>query len=170
MELVMESVKEKCKSVWGRCKRCRGGSRRRRSSNIVSMVRESLGKKQNKKKQMAPEGCFWVYVGPQRERFLVKIELANHPVFKELLDDAESEYGFRNDGPIRLPCDVNLFCDAVAEMEIEMEEDKMSSASWACSFHPKSYPNSLMHSPLSNLSNHTGTADYELLSPCRLYV
>ncbi|XP_054794523.1 auxin-responsive protein SAUR71-like [Prosopis cineraria] len=169
----MESVKQKCMRVWGRCKRCKEGSRRSSSYNILSRVRESLQKSNKKKKQkVAPEGCFWVYVGPQRERFLVKIELANHPMFQVLLDDAESEYGYRNDGPIWLPCDVNLFCEVVAEMEIEIEEDRMSSASssWGCSFHPKSYPNSVMYSPLSYLSNHTGATDYELMSPCRLYV
>ncbi|KAI9106642.1 hypothetical protein K1719_022170 [Acacia pycnantha] len=160
----MESVKQTCKRVLGRCKRCiKGGS----SYNIISKVQESLGKSKKNKKQLAPEGCFWVYVGPQRERFLMKIEVANHPMFKLLLDDAETEFGYRNEGPIWLPCDVNLFCEAVAEMEMEIEEDNMSSASssWACSFHNhRSYPNSLMHSPLSYLSssNHTAAADYVL--------
>ncbi|KAI9106800.1 hypothetical protein K1719_022328 [Acacia pycnantha] len=168
----MESVKQTCKRVLGRCKRCtEGGS----SYNIISKVQESLGKSKKNKKQLAPEGCFWVYVGPQRERFLMKIEVANHPMFNLLIDDAETKFGYRSEGPIWLPCDVNLFCEAVAEMEMEIEEDNMSSASssWACSVHnQRSYPNSLMHSPLSYLSSpkHTAAAEYELLTPSTFYV
>lgn len=169
----MESAKQKCKRVWKRCRRCHVGSS---SFNILSKARESFGKNKKKKhggELVAPEGCLWVCVGPERERFAMRIELANHPVFKMLLDDAESEYGFRNNGPIWLPCGVSLFSEALEEMEMEMEEDRMSSASssWGCAFHhPKSYPNSVMHSPLSYHSNHSCAAEYELLSPYRVYV
>lgn len=130
----MESVKKTCKRVFqGRCKRCRDGGSRGRKNNIICKVRESLGKMttNNKNKllqhqQVPPQGCLWVYVGPYRERFLLKIEFANHPMFKILLDEAESEYGYKNEGPIWLPCDVNIFCEALEEME---EEKKMRSYS-----------------------------------------
>lgn len=76
-----------------------------------------------KKHQVAPTGCFSVYVGPDRERFVIKTEYVNHPLFKMLLEDAESEYGFNCDGPLQLPCDVDLFYKVLAEMDSGREFD-----------------------------------------------
>ena len=58
---------------------------------------------------MAPDGCFAVYVGPDRARFVIKTEFINHPLFRMLLDDAEKEYGFDFAGPLTLPCEVAVF-------------------------------------------------------------
>ncbi|KAG6387197.1 hypothetical protein SASPL_152383 [Salvia splendens] len=33
-----------------------------------------------------------------------------------LLDDAELEYGYHSEGPLLLPCDVDLFCGIIAEI------------------------------------------------------
>ncbi|XP_047331939.1 protein SMALL AUXIN UP-REGULATED RNA 10-like [Impatiens glandulifera] len=66
---------------------------------------------------MAPDGCFNVYVGPVRRRFSVKIEWANHQLFRMLLEDAELEYGFKSQGPIMLPCDVDVFLGVMAQIE-----------------------------------------------------
>lgn len=73
-----------------------------------------------------PAGCFSVYVGPEKQRFVVKAEFANHPAFKVLLEDAALEYGYQSDGPILLPCDVDLFCQVLAEID-NMEEDIIGS-------------------------------------------
>ncbi|KAJ8752606.1 hypothetical protein K2173_005495 [Erythroxylum novogranatense] len=72
--------------------------------------------------QVAPEGCFSVYVGPQKQRFVVKTKFASHPLFKMLLEDAELEYGFNSEGPLLLPCDVDLFYKILAEMDNSDEE------------------------------------------------
>ena len=71
----------------------------------------------SKKKKLTPEGFFPVYVGPEKQRFAIKTKLANHPLFTKLLEDAEIEYGYHCDGPISLPCDVDLFYEVLAEME-----------------------------------------------------
>lgn len=63
-----------------------------------------------------------LYVGAERERFLIKIKIANHPLFKALLDADETEYGYRNDGPLWLPCHVHMFCEALALMKITQHE------------------------------------------------
>ncbi|XP_050225553.1 auxin-responsive protein SAUR72-like [Mercurialis annua] len=65
----------------------------------------------------APHGCFPVYVGEERQRFVIKAKYANHPLFKMLLEDAELEYGFNSDGPLLIPCDVDLFYKVLAEMD-----------------------------------------------------
>ncbi|OWM65513.1 hypothetical protein CDL15_Pgr009103 [Punica granatum] len=67
--------------------------------------------------KVAPEGCFTVYVGAQKQRFVVKTEHANHPLFGRLLDEAASEYGFQRDGPILLPCNVHFFSQVLAQMD-----------------------------------------------------
>ncbi|KAJ1411867.1 Small auxin-up RNA [Sesbania bispinosa] len=100
----MDFVK-KCKKVWGI------------SSKRLHPAEDSgsYGKLSSKKK--APHGYLSVYVGPERQRFVIKIKIANHPLFKTLLDAAEKEHGYTNDGPLWLPCDVDFFCEALAEME-----------------------------------------------------
>ncbi|KAI6682700.1 hypothetical protein NL676_028613 [Syzygium grande] len=76
-----------------------------------------------------PAGCFPVYVGEgdQKERFVVKMEYVNHPLFKSLLEDAVSEYGFRSRGPLSLPCHPNFFFKVLAEMEYSHQDH------WYCS-------------------------------------
>ncbi|GLT61387.1 hypothetical protein SLA2020_340980 [Shorea laevis] len=63
-----------------------------------------------KRRAVSEKGCFSVYVGPNKQRFVMKTENANHPLFKVLLEEAESEYGFNSEGPLVLPCNVDLFC------------------------------------------------------------
>ncbi|KAG8388107.1 hypothetical protein BUALT_Bualt02G0091300 [Buddleja alternifolia] len=69
------------------------------------------------KREVAPNGCFSVHVGSEKQRFVIKTEFANHPLFKMLLQDAELEYGFKREGPIQLPCEVDLFIKVLAEMD-----------------------------------------------------
>ncbi|XP_066365169.1 auxin-responsive protein SAUR65-like [Miscanthus floridulus] len=65
----------------------------------------------------AVAGCFPVYVGPERVRFVVRAEYASHTLFRRLLDDAEREYGHAARGPLALPCDVDAFLDVPWHME-----------------------------------------------------
>ncbi|XP_062002082.1 auxin-responsive protein SAUR72-like [Rosa rugosa] len=106
-----------------------------RSKSWSSSTTSSTGtckQKKNKAKacQVAPAGCFTVYVGPEKQRFVVRMEFLNHPLFKMLLEDAALEYGYKSDGPILLPCHVNLFCNVMAEMESnDIDEDRISAPS-----------------------------------------
>ncbi|CAO1939944.1 unnamed protein product [Urochloa humidicola] len=75
-------------------------------------------------------GCFSVYVGPERERFVVRAEYANHPLFRRLLDDAEREYGYAVQGPLALPgCDVDAFLDVLWQMERADADEEAAAAS-----------------------------------------
>ncbi|CAO2818297.1 unnamed protein product [Amaranthus hypochondriacus] len=71
------------------------------------------------KRPMTPGGCFSVYVGSERQRFVIKTKYVNHPLFKMLLDDAEQQYGYSSEGPILLPCDVDMFYKVLAEMDCD---------------------------------------------------
>ncbi|GAB2265014.1 hypothetical protein Dimus_000082 [Dionaea muscipula] len=60
-----------------------------------------------------PKGCLAILVGHEGEekleRFIVPVIYINHPLFMELLKDAEEEYGFEHKGPITIPCHVEEF-------------------------------------------------------------
>ncbi|CAI9113155.1 OLC1v1013703C1 [Oldenlandia corymbosa var. corymbosa] len=92
------------------------------SSTAASKMMISRTNKQ-KSTTKTPHGCFCVYVGEEKQKFVIKTECANHPLFKMLLEDAELEYGFNSDSPILIPCDVDLFCKILAEIDSTKKDD-----------------------------------------------
>ncbi|KMZ68136.1 SAUR-like auxin-responsive protein family [Zostera marina] len=58
------------------------------------------------------KGCLAIMVGSEGEekkRFVVPVVYFNHPLFLQLLNEAEEEYGFHQKGAITLPCHVEDF-------------------------------------------------------------
>ncbi|CAL4897561.1 unnamed protein product [Urochloa decumbens] len=74
-----------------------------------------------------PEGHVPVYVGggggEAPERFVVRAELLGAPALAELLGRAAQEYGYRHQGPIRIPCPVAVFRRALAAVMAGDEDD-----------------------------------------------
>ncbi|GLT61388.1 hypothetical protein SLA2020_340990 [Shorea laevis] len=127
----MEGIKGKKTSnlvikTWEQCKSVGHGQRSSSSGSVSSFFKRSKSwpqmsnasrvsedqhdLKQAPKRSVALEkGCFSVYVGPDKQRFMIKIEYVNHPLFKALLEEAELEYGFNSGGPLVLPCNVDSF-------------------------------------------------------------
>ncbi|GMI99720.1 hypothetical protein HRI_003641300 [Hibiscus trionum] len=112
--------------TWERCKSIGRGRdngrvptlyKKSKSWPSIDVSLEAEEKRCSRKNRVAPEGCFTVYVGPQRQRFVVKTEYVNHPLFRILLEEAESEYGFSSEGPLVLPCNVDLFCKVLLEVD-----------------------------------------------------
>ncbi|MFS8022227.1 putative small auxin-up RNA [Helianthus anomalus] len=59
-----------------------------------------------------PKGCLAVKVGEadgEQQRFVVPVIWFNHPLFVQLLKEAEDEYGFEQRGTITIPCNVHHF-------------------------------------------------------------
>ncbi|KAJ8636902.1 hypothetical protein MRB53_011169 [Persea americana] len=57
-----------------------------------------------------PKGHLPVYVGEEEmERFVVKAKLLNDPMFLELLNQSKREYGYDQQGVLRIPCRVSVF-------------------------------------------------------------
>ncbi|XP_031269160.1 auxin-responsive protein SAUR32-like [Pistacia vera] len=59
-----------------------------------------------------PKGCLAVKVGHEGEeqhKFVIPVMYINHPLFMQLLKEAEEEYGFDQKGPITIPCHVEEF-------------------------------------------------------------
>ncbi|XP_047313013.1 auxin-responsive protein SAUR71-like [Impatiens glandulifera] len=77
--------------------------------------------------QVAPGGCFSVYVGPEKKRFVIKAKYANHPLFMMLLEDSEMEYGYSSQGPILLPCEVDLLYKVLAEIDNQVHDNHLKS-------------------------------------------
>ncbi|KAL5224033.1 hypothetical protein ABZP36_010672 [Zizania latifolia] len=70
------------------------------------------GKQQQGKAAAAPKGCVTVRVGAEGEeqrRFAVPLGHLKHPLFGALLEEAEREYGFKQQGAIAIPCRVDRF-------------------------------------------------------------
>lgn len=62
-------------------------------------------------KDVVPKGFLAVMVGQgqEKKRFVVPLVYLNHPLFVQLLKEAEEEYGFDQKGPISIPCHVEQF-------------------------------------------------------------
>ncbi|XP_022563195.2 auxin-responsive protein SAUR50 [Brassica napus] len=61
-----------------------------------------------------PRGHLVVYVGDDHKRFVIKMSLLKHPIFKALLDQAQDAYDFSSDtSRLWIPCDENTFLDVV---------------------------------------------------------
>ncbi|KAL9226422.1 hypothetical protein vseg_002238 [Gypsophila vaccaria] len=76
-----------------------------------------------------PKGFMSVYVGAERERFVVKVKRTNHPLFKMLLEEAETEYGYNSQGPLVLPCDVDVFIKVLYEIDADRDDQKVAQQS-----------------------------------------
>ncbi|XP_060202814.1 auxin-responsive protein SAUR32-like [Lycium barbarum] len=65
-----------------------------------------------KKEQIdVPRGCVTVLVGKgeEQQKFVIPVMHINHPLFTQLLKEAEEVYGFHHNGPINIPCHVEEF-------------------------------------------------------------
>ncbi|MCD9646366.1 hypothetical protein HAX54_036139 [Datura stramonium] len=67
---------------------------------------------QEPKKMSVPKGHLAVYVGEQEDdtcRVVVPVMYFNHPLFAELLREAEMVYGYNHPGRIQIPCRISEF-------------------------------------------------------------
>ncbi|GJM97702.1 hypothetical protein PR202_ga14648 [Eleusine coracana subsp. coracana] len=64
-----------------------------------------------------PRGCVPVLVcggDGEDERFVVRVEALRHPSFAALLEEAAQEFGYSQEGVLRVPCAVHQFRDVLA--------------------------------------------------------
>ncbi|XP_021738423.1 auxin-responsive protein SAUR21-like [Chenopodium quinoa] len=72
-----------------------------------------------KNQQVVPKGYVPVYVGEQadKKRFVVPLSYLSHPVFQDLLQRAEEEYGFNHPmGALTIPCSEDTFFTLTSEL------------------------------------------------------
>ncbi|XP_038706674.1 auxin-responsive protein SAUR21-like [Tripterygium wilfordii] len=66
-----------------------------------------------------PKGHFAVYVGEEeKKRFVVPIAYLKHPLFQQLLSQAEEEFGFEYHpmGGLTIPCPEHEFLDLTSRL------------------------------------------------------
>ncbi|OIV93608.1 hypothetical protein TanjilG_04840 [Lupinus angustifolius] len=62
---------------------------------------------------LPPSGFLFIYVGPERQRFVIPARFLNLPIFASLLKQSEEEFGFIFNGGLVLPCQVGFFNNIV---------------------------------------------------------
>ncbi|OIT37188.1 PREDICTED: auxin-induced protein 15A-like [Nicotiana attenuata] len=68
-------------------------------------------------KSSTPTGNLAIYVGEERERFVVPTSYLSHPLFKILLEKTYNEFGFEQTSGLVVPCSVNAFQEVVNAVE-----------------------------------------------------
>lgn len=56
-----------------------------------------------------PKGFLAVCVGEEMRRFVIPTDYLSHRAFGVLLREAEEEFGFQQEGVLRIPCEVSVF-------------------------------------------------------------
>ncbi|KAJ9181371.1 hypothetical protein P3X46_009508 [Hevea brasiliensis] len=64
-----------------------------------------------------PTGFFAVYVGEERERFVVPTSFLSHPLFKMLLEKSYNEFGFEQRNKLVVPCSASTFQEVINAVE-----------------------------------------------------
>ncbi|XP_052176002.1 auxin-responsive protein SAUR50-like [Diospyros lotus] len=58
---------------------------------------------------VVPKGFLAVCVGKELKRFIIPMEYLGHRAFGILLREAEEEFGFQQEGVLKIPCEVAVF-------------------------------------------------------------
>ncbi|CDO97720.1 unnamed protein product [Coffea canephora] len=58
---------------------------------------------------VVPKGYLAVCVGEELKRFVIPMEYLGHQAFGILLREAEEEFGFQQEGVLKIPCQVAVF-------------------------------------------------------------
>ncbi|KAK9282501.1 hypothetical protein L1049_005420 [Liquidambar formosana] len=58
---------------------------------------------------VVPKGFLAVCVGKELKRFTIPTEYLGHQAFGILLREAEEEFGFQQEGVLKIPCEVSVF-------------------------------------------------------------
>ncbi|KAF6141767.1 hypothetical protein GIB67_027945 [Kingdonia uniflora] len=93
------------------------------SSKSIKFLKKTLSFSDNSvsavSNDIVPKGFLAVCVGEELKRFVIPTEYLGHRAFGILLREAEEEFGFQNEGVLRIPCEVSVF-----EKILKVVEDK----------------------------------------------
>ncbi|KAE8098449.1 hypothetical protein FH972_016513 [Carpinus fangiana] len=73
-----------------------------------------------------PPGHLAVIVGEANRRFVIRADCLNHPVFRELLDQAYEEYGHKKSGPLAILCNEFHFQEIIRSLGGGLNMNKFS--------------------------------------------
>ncbi|GMY05576.1 auxin-induced protein 15A-like [Fagus crenata] len=78
----------------------------------------SFGKQLASTSKDVPKGCIAVYAGESKKRrFVIPLSFLNQPLFLELLNKAEEEFGYDHPmGGLTIPCSEDIFIDLTSRL------------------------------------------------------
>lgn len=71
-----------------------------------------------------PKGFLAVYVGPELRRFVIPMSCLSSPDFRVLMDRVAEEYGFEQEGALKIPCDEEDFEHILVRCLASKKNDK----------------------------------------------
>ncbi|GLT62688.1 hypothetical protein SLA2020_353060 [Shorea laevis] len=86
-------------------------------SQLEGLLREFHRDTSPARATSTPTGSFAIYVGEERERFVVPTSFLSHPLFKMLLEKSYDEFGFEQRNRLVVPCSVATFQEVVNAVE-----------------------------------------------------
>ncbi|XP_054782803.1 protein SMALL AUXIN UP-REGULATED RNA 9-like [Prosopis cineraria] len=81
--------------------------------------------------ETVPKGFLAVCVGKELKRFIIPTDYLRHQAFEMLLREAEEEFGFQQEGVLKIPCHVSVFEKVLKVMQgkteafLSQDKDKM---------------------------------------------
>ncbi|CAM8913385.1 unnamed protein product [Rhodiola kirilowii] len=90
------------------------GSSNSNGSKGISFLKRTLSFNNNvalsgSSSDTVPKGYISVCVGEEMKKFHIPMDYLGHQAFGLLLREAEEEFGFQQEGVLRIPCDVSMF-------------------------------------------------------------
>lgn len=70
-----------------------------------------------------PKGFLAVCVGKELKRYIIPMEYLGHEAFGILLRKAEEEFGFQQEGVLKIPCDVSMFDSILNLLQHKKDDD-----------------------------------------------
>jgi len=67
------------------------------------------------KVEKIPRGSLPVYVGPHEKRFVIPMAYLTMPDFESLMETAAEEFGFKQEGGLKIPCDEDDFKEILSK-------------------------------------------------------
>ncbi|GMI65364.1 SMALL AUXIN UPREGULATED RNA 38 [Hibiscus trionum] len=71
--------------------------------------------------EVVPKGFVAVCVGKELKRYTIPMEYLGHEAFEMLLRQAEEEFGFQQEGVLKIPCEVSMFDNILNTLRIKKE-------------------------------------------------
>ncbi|KAI4326202.1 hypothetical protein MLD38_031540 [Melastoma candidum] len=78
-------------------------------SKSIKFLKRTLSFTDVSTADVVPKGFLAVCVGKDLARFVIPTRYLRHPAFEMLLQEAEEEFGFQQQGVLKIPCEVVVF-------------------------------------------------------------